>query len=165
MRGLCIISNMNRHAVREAEPRDAEAINELERRCYPPEDVFSPKRIRFLLKSRTCLALVIRGPHREILANVIGLLRHFPKIPSGRVYKITIDPSLRGLGLATRLIKTMEGRFKRAGMMRVCAEVRESNRPSRKLFEGCGYVATNSLQRYYPDGENGTKYWKTLAPT
>lgn len=152
---------MIRHALRAAEPRDAVGINALEKRCFEPVDVFSTRRWRRLLHSSTTVGLVIRGPNGGILASVFGLLRQF-RVPSGRVYKIAIDPSLRGLGLGSRLLRAIEERFRRLGMRRACAEVREGNLPSRSLFLKNGYLISESLPKYYDDGENGIKFWKDL---
>lgn len=152
---------MIRHPIKTAEPRDAEEIQALEKRCFGPVDVFPIRRWRRLLRSSTTLGIVVRSPHGWILASAFGLLRHF-RIPSARVYKIAIDPSLRGLGLGSRLLRAIEERFRRAGMRRVCAEVRESNQPSRGLFLKNGYRESGSLPGYYDDGENGIKFWKNL---
>jgi len=152
---------MIRHALQAAEPRDAAGLHALEKRCFAPVDVFSTRRWRSLLRSSTTRGLVIRGSHGGILASVFGLLRHF-HIPSGRVYKIAIDASLRGLGLGSRLLGAIEEQFCRAGMVRSCAEVREGNLPSRSLFRKNGYRETETLQRYYDDSENGIKFWKDL---
>ena len=81
-----------------AESKDGEKIISLERRCFLPEDVFNLKQIHHLLSSPTCEAFVVRR-NGNIVACVVGLFRNF-HIPSGRIYKITVDDSLRGKGIA-----------------------------------------------------------------
>ncbi|MBF0498781.1 MAG: GNAT family N-acetyltransferase [Candidatus Riflebacteria bacterium] len=157
-----IIAAVNYPAFCKATLQDVIPIHELEQRCYASEDVFSPRRLRTLLKSNTCIALVVHGPDNRVTANVLGLVRHYSRNPSGRIYKISVDPSMRGLGLATHLLGIMEDSFRAAGMKRSCAEVRCSNKASRTLFEKSGYHVETSLPTYYPDGEDGIKYWKTL---
>ena len=144
-----------------ARPNDAAGIHALERRCFGPVDVFSLRRWRRLLQSPTVTGLVIHGRKGEILAGVFGLLRHF-RVPSGRVYKIAIDPSLQGQGIGTCLLRLIEERFRRAGMSRSCAEVRAGNIRSRGMFLKNGYEEAGVLPGYYDDGEDGIKLWKDL---
>ena len=144
-----------------AQPVDAAGIHALERRCFQPVDVISLRRWRRLLRSPTVLGLVIHGSQGRILAGVFGLLRHF-RVPSGRVYKIAIDPSCQGQGIGTCLLRLIDERFRRAGMSRACAEVRAGNLRSRGLFAKNGYEESAVLPAYYDDGENGIKLWKDL---
>ncbi|EKD84222.1 MAG: hypothetical protein ACD_39C00169G0001, partial [uncultured bacterium] len=103
----------------------------------------------------------IRNEKGKICAAVIGLLRHF-KIPSGRIYKIGVLPEFARRGVGTALIKEIEKWFKKSGMKKTCAEVRESNAPSRRMFEKNGYIETGTLYYFYAGGENAAKYWKDL---
>lgn len=99
-----------------------------------------------------------------ILAEIIGLLRHFT-IPSGRIYKVAVHPSAQGQGLGSRLIEAMEAEFLAAGMVKSFAEIRQGNCHSWALFQKHGYVPLRKLPRYYADGEDGVKFGKSLLPT
>jgi len=132
----------------------------LEKRCFRPEDVFSPSRFRYLLNSPTCEIFVVRR-NGKIIADIIGLFRNF-RVPSGRIYKISVDTSERKSGIASALIKFMEERFKKAGLKKCFAEVRIGNQASKNLFLKNGYRQEKKLPRYYSDGEDGLKFCKEL---
>ena len=145
----------------QAQVEDVPALHRMEKRCFPhPVDVFHPRQLRYLITSPTSITLVVRQEN-EIVAAVIGLLRHFA-IPSGRVYKIAVDKALRGQGMGSRLIKAIERKFRQAGMVKSCAEVRVGNTASRNMFEKNGYHLTRIMKPYYLDGEDGAKYWRHL---
>ena len=132
---------------------------ELDKRCFPAVDVFKPRQIRYILNSKTCKSFVIRSGN-QIIASIIGLIRGF-RIPSGRIYKVAVDQRLRGQGCASKLIRRMEGEFRKCGLRKSCAEVRMSNHASRNLFIKNGYRPVQTLPRYYADGEDGLKFWKS----
>ena len=134
-------------------------IRELETRCFGPVDVFSPRRLRFLLSSPTSIVFIALDDRKRVVGEVIGLIRNFT-IPSGRVYKVAVHPDASGKGLATKLIDRMERAFRKVGMKKACAEVRCGNLPSRRLFEKCGYHVSGIIPRYYDDGEDALKFWK-----
>jgi ribosomal protein S18 acetylase RimI-like enzyme len=149
-------------AFEEARGTDAAEIHTLEMRNFSPADVFSIRRLRYLVNSATCTTLLVRH-EGFIVAGVMALRRGGP-VPSGRIYKIVVDRSMRGRGLASRLLQAAEDRLTAANVYRICAEVRQSNDSSRHLFEKHGYQHSRTLNAYYADGEDGIKFWKTLIP-
>jgi len=149
------------HEVVQATLSDLKGIWELEKRTFSAVDVFKLRQLRYLLTSPKCITLVVRGKTKLILAEIVGLLRHFTT-PSGRIYKIAVDSSLQGHGIGSKLIAVVERIFRDYEMFKCCAEVRKSNVISQKLFLKCGYSMTEQLPQYYPDGENGVKFWKDL---
>ena len=137
-------------------------LTEFEKICFEHKpDHFSKRSLRHLIVSPTSRTIIIRNEKGKICAAVIGLLRHF-KIPSGRIYKIGVLPEFARRGVGTALIKEIEKWFKKSGMKKTCAEVRESNAPSRRMFEKNGYIETGTLYYFYAGGENAAKYWKDL---
>jgi [ribosomal protein S18]-alanine N-acetyltransferase len=144
----------------KASKKDWKEIFQLEQECFPTADVFKPTQILHLLSSKTSLVFVIRV-EGKIIAHIIGLLRKF-RIPSGRIYKVSVSQGARGKGLASKLIFFVEEKFQKMGMKRVCAEVRKSNLASQKMFLKNGYELKKVLPRYYSDGEDAFKLWKTF---
>lgn len=142
---------------------DVPGIVALERELFLPLDVFRPARIARLLRVPTCRILVFRGNGDSILAEIIGLIRHFRGAPSGRIYKIAVHRSSQGTGVAKQLLSAMENIFRQEGMRSVCAEARIGNKASIRFFEKNGYEKTSLLPGYYDDGEDGCKFWKALS--
>ncbi|MBF0543643.1 MAG: GNAT family N-acetyltransferase [Candidatus Riflebacteria bacterium] len=147
--------------VRKATISDAPGIHELEISVFLPEDVFSIRRIRYLISSPTVFSLVAILDDGKIGANVIALIRRF-SVQSGRIYKISVAPSISGNGWASCLLDEIEKNFKKQKIRKICAEVREGNIPSRNLFLKNGYSENGFLDAYYPNGEAGIKFWKKI---
>lgn len=145
-----------------ARSSDVPGILALERELFTPADVFKPAQIARLVRVPTCRFLVTRGREGAILAEIVGLVRHFRGAPSGRIYKIAVHRSLQGKGVAEQLLSSMERIFRQEGMRSACAEARTSNKASRRFFEKHGYEMTALLRGYYDDGEDGCKFWKPL---
>jgi len=137
-------------------------LMEFEKICFEHEpDRFSKRSLTHLITAPTSRTIIIRDENGKIGAAVIGLLRHF-LIPSGRVYKIGVRPEFARRGVGSALVREIERWFRKCGMKKTCAEVRESNTPSRRMFEKNGYVETGTLYCFYANLENGVKYWKDL---
>lgn len=153
---------MNIHNIVVATPYVVDELFEFEKKCFEhPADQFPKRNLLHLIKSSTSRTLIIRDEDGFICATVTGLLRHF-KVPSGRIYKIGVRPDMKKRGIGSALIKAIEEWFVTSGMKKSCAEIRESNSPSRTMFEKNGYLKTGLIFWYYAGGENAVKYWKTL---
>lgn len=146
----------------EAVVSDLDDLMRFEKACFTEKaDQFPRRNLRHLITSPTSKTLLVKDKKGKIIAEVIGLLRHF-KIPSGRVYKIAVDPSLQKKGMGSKLLAAIESWFISKSMKKSCAEVRESNIGSRTMFERNGYIETKTCYHYYVGGENAIKFWKDL---
>ncbi|MGM0600500.1 MAG: GNAT family N-acetyltransferase [Candidatus Rifleibacteriota bacterium] len=152
----------NKLQLHEADASEVNALHKFELECFDrPEDQFPVKNLKHLIESPTSLTFLLKNNDGTIAGEVIGLLRNF-KIPSGRIYKIAIDPRIQTRGLGSKLLGEMEKLFKQHGMEKSCAEVRQFNIASRSMFLKNGYSETGFLPNYYDNGENAIKYWKNL---
>ncbi len=70
----------------------------------------------------------------------------------------------RRQGLATCLLQTAESWGRRLGATVSFLEVRESSLPALTLYEKNGYIRTRFIGSYYPDGEDGLQFRKTIHP-
>ncbi len=146
-----------------AEPSEAKALHQFEKKCFQHKvDQFPVRNLRYMIKSKTCITLLLKDKEGKIAGEVIGFLRHF-KIPSGRVYKIGVDPEIQAKGVGSYLLKEIESIFKKSGMVKSCAEVRVGNASSRAMFCKNGYKLSGDLPGYYANGEDGVKFWKVLS--
>lgn len=69
----------------------------------------------------------------------------------GHILNIAVDPELRGMGLATRLLAFTLDFMKEDGVAEVYLEVRRSNAAARKLYCGMGFEEVFVRERYYGD--------------
>ncbi len=148
--------------IAKAHPKDLDELMVFEKKVFKrPEDQFKRWSLRHLMLSPTSLTLLVRDDDGRLIGEVIGLIRNF-KVPSGRVYKIGVAGDIRHKGLGTTLLLEIENWFKKMGMAKTTAEVREGNKPSRRMFEKNGYSETGYLPFYYANGEAAIKYWKSF---
>ncbi|MEN8207902.1 MAG: GNAT family N-acetyltransferase [Candidatus Fermentibacteria bacterium] len=80
------------------------------------------------------------------------------------IVNLAADEEKRRLGLATCLLQTAESWGCRLGAAVSFLEVRESALPAMSLYEENAYVRTRLVTDYYPDGENGVEFRKTIHP-
>lgn len=154
---------MKEFKIIKAKPSDVEELMLLEKKCFKHKvDRFPKRNLLHLINSVTSQTLIIKDKQGKVLAEVIGLLRHF-KIPSARIYKIGVDPSLQKKGVGSLLIGAIEKWFLKNKMKKSCAEVRASNIASLTMFERNGYTRTKVIEKYYVGGEDAVKFWKNLS--
>jgi ribosomal protein S18 acetylase RimI-like enzyme len=146
----------------KARVEDINALHEFELRCFDrPEDQFPKRNLRHLITSPTSITLLVKDEADKIIGEVIGLLRNF-SIPSGRVYKIAVDPQIQKKGMGSEILHEIERLFRKRGMKKSCAEVRVGNKASRRMFEKNAYHLTRTIDGYYANGEAAVKLWKEL---
>lgn len=153
---------MQNHKVLVATRDDLDDIMAFEEQCFAHlADRFPRRNFLYMLQSATCRIIILRDEQGKIYAEIIGLLRNF-KVPSGRIYKIGVRADMKKRGIGSFLIQEIEKWFVESGMKKSCAEIRESNVPSRKMFAKNDYIETGLRAFYYAGGENAVKCWKDL---
>lgn len=144
-------------SLRRARAGDAPAMLELERNF--PSDRFSPRAVRYLLRTRSAAVWVAESGRRVVGALVL-LTRRRSRV--ARIYSVVVSPRARGRGVGAALIRAAERHARRHGRTAVSLEVRAGNRPARKLYAGLGYTERERLPRYYEDGAAGWRLVKRL---
>lgn len=76
--------------------------------------------------------------------------------------RIGVQPNLRKQGLAKELMNHLCKRAKEAQCEFMTLEVRQSNTPAIRLYEGCDFIQVNVSKGYYPDGEDAIVMTKAL---
>ena len=82
----------------------------------------------------------------------------------GHVLSIAVDKRHRRKGIGRRLMMEAERGLESYGCDAVYLEVRISNEPAIRLYEGLGYKILGVIPRYYADGEDAYLMYKMLAP-
>lgn len=144
---------MTQSSLRRAGPADLDALQALERACFPL-DAQSRRSLRWLLTRANAVVLVMSATS-GVRAALIQLYRANSQV--ARVYSIAVAAESRGLGLAGLLLDAATDDARTRGCRWLRAEVRESNRASRGFFRGRGFRETATLAHYYPDGEHGLR--------
>jgi [ribosomal protein S18]-alanine N-acetyltransferase len=146
--------------VREARPRDLEAIARLENESFETDRV-----------SRRSLREFLRAPHRPVIAATINdelagyALVALRKGARGvRIYSLAVDARFARRGVGRTLLQACEAYARRHRRTALTLEVRYDNAAAIALYEGCGFRQFGEHPRYYADGATALRYEKSLLP-
>ena len=146
--------------VREARPRDLEAIARLENESFESDRV-----------SRRSLREFLRAPHRpvtvatiddELAGYVLVSLRKGAR--ALRIYSLAVGARFARRGVGRALLHAAEIYGRRHRREAVTLEVRYDNAAAIALYEGCGFRQFGEHAHYYADGATALRYEKSLLP-
>jgi len=146
--------------IREARPRDLDAIARLENESFETDRV-----------SRRSLREFLRAPHRPVIAATIddelagyALVALRKGARTLRIYSLAVDARYARRGVGRALMQACEayaGRHRRAALT---LEVRYDNKSAIALYESCGFRQFGEHAQYYADGATALRYEKPLLP-
>jgi len=147
------------HKIRLWQFEDLKGIVELERLAF--SDSWSEAAVYYALDSIEpveAFALVV--PHEdEIIA--YGLFQGV--FENWEVFRIAVHPDWRRQGFARSILLEAIGMMKRSKGEKLYLEVREHNRPARRLYESLGFRPFSSRTNYYADGSDAILYRLNFA--
>ena len=146
--------------VREARPRDLDAIARLENQSFETDRV-----------SRRSLREFLRAPHRPVIAATIddelagyALVALRTGARAVRIYSLAVDPQFARRGVGRTLLQACEAYARRHRRAAITLEVRYDNASAIALYESCGFRQFGEHTRYYADGATALRYEKSLLP-
>jgi ribosomal-protein-alanine acetyltransferase len=146
--------------VREARPRDLDAVARLENEAFETDRV-----------SRRSLREFLRAPHRPVLAATIGdelagyvLVSLRKGVRALRIYSLAVDARFTRRGVGRALLQACEAYARRHRRAALTLEVRYDNASAIALYESCGFRQSGEHARYYADGATALRYEKLLRP-
>ena len=157
------MTNNWRHSgvvVREARPRDLDAIERLENAAFETDRV-----------SRRSLREFLRAPHRPVIAATIGdelagyalvSLRRTSR--ALRIYSLAVDARFARRGVGRALLMACEAYARRRRRAALTLEVRYDNASAIALYESSGFRQFGEHAHYYADGAAALRYEKSLDP-
>lgn len=144
--------------IREARRTDLDAVAALERLSFPvpwkreyfEAEVGAPFRLNLVAHDET-----------GALAGYV-----FCAFAGGELHvnKIAVAPGARRRGLATRLMDAVFAFAHDLKAVDIYLEVRVSNTPARRFYDGLGFTVAGRRPRYYLDGEDALVMVCRLAP-
>lgn len=96
----------------------------------------------------------------DIIGYIIGVIR---KSFLGHIVSLAVHPKHRRRGVATSLMKRLEGEFIKRGVKALRLEVRVSNTVAREFYLKCGFLESYIIPGYYGDGEACVVMYKRVA--
>lgn len=152
-------------AISRAEPRDLDAICEIEHRCFLGPTAYSEDVLRGLLLSDNADCLVLR--HRGKIA-AFAILVCSSEALRADIETIDVDPAFRGRGFARQLLVAVEQCAELRKMREIELEVACSNSAAFRLYQSAGFTVRARLVRYYRFLHHGThdayRMIKVLSP-
>jgi len=143
--------------IRLASTRDIPGIISIENKVFPcPWDI------------ETIIACIESPSFRTWTARlddrVAGYITAQLDVNGLHIVNLAADEDKRRLGLATFLLRTAESWGGRLAAAVSYLEVRESSLPALALYAENNYLRTRLIRNYYPDGESGIEFRKTIHP-
>ena len=139
---------LNDWSIHTANWRDFSQLNQLERACFPPEDLWP---FWDLIGALTLPGLVrLKAVADGLMVGFIGGERDYSR-KVGWITTLGVLPAYRRLGIALALLDQCEQSLE---MPAIRLSVRASNSPAICLYEGHGYAIINCWKKYYVGGED-----------
>ena len=136
-------------------PEDAEGVARVERESFPTpwsrEDFWREASNDF-----ACYIVALDD------AEIIGFGGCWISFEEAQVTNIALTASQRGRGLGKVLMEKLMCAAAERGAERMTLEVRPSNTPALRLYEGLGFAAIGVRKKYYQDNdEDAILMWHT----
>lgn len=140
--------------IRPATTGDLDAVAAVERSCFPEDEAFSRRQLRYLLEQAEGTSYVAcRG--QEVVGYITLLTRRTAR--NLRIYSVAVDPAARGCGAGQALVDAAIALARQLGLDEVTLEVRTDNAPAIGLYTRNGFRSGKLLRGYYPDGADARR--------
>lgn len=144
--------------LRVADQRDLAKLVEIENICFT-SDILSRRSFQRFLRPGAH-EIIVAESNKTIAGYVLVLFRTGTSL--ARLYSIAVTPSLRGKGIAEKLVKAAEqsGRDHGCAFMRL--EVSVHNQGASHLYKKLGYRLIGKIANYYDDGADALRMEKRI---
>ena len=146
--------------IREARPRDLDAIARLENESFEGDRV-----------SRRSLREFLRAKHRPVIVATIGdelagyvLVSLRKGARAVRIYSLAVGARFARRGVGRALLQAAEAYARRHRRAALTLEVRYDNASAIALYESCGFRLSGEHAHYYADGATALRYEKSPLP-
>ena len=147
--------------LREFRPEDLDRVIFINRTCLPEN--YSRYFFISIHKAFPDLFLVAECDGEVVGYIMCRIEKSFFRPPKGHVISIAVLPEHRRKGIGTAMLKEALARMsERYGVSECYLEVRVSNTPAISLYENLGFRRTDTIPKYYGDGEDAYVMTKIL---
>lgn len=147
-------------AIRPATAGDLDAVEAVERRCFPEGEAFSRRQLRYLLEhAEGASYIACRG--QEVVGYISLLTRRTAR--NLRIYSVAVDPTARGCGAGQALLDAAIALAQRLGLHEATLEVNVTNDPALRLYARNGFRSGKLLRGYYHDGADALRMSLRIA--
>ena len=140
--------------IRPAVVGDLDAVETVERRCFPEGEAFSRRQLRHLL-AHAQGARYVACRDGKVVGYISLLTRRTAR--NLRIYSVAVDPAARGCGAGQALVDTAVALARRLGLHEVTLEVNVTNDSALRLYTRNGFRPGKLLHGYYHDGADARR--------
>lgn len=145
--------------VREYRREDFATLYQIDQVCFPKEIAYTRFELAYYMRRRQAFTLVATArqpkasskskPAEEESA---GFIVAESREKLGHIITIDVLPKFRRHGLGSLLLNAAEKRLQESGSLQVELETATDNTPAHTFYKRHGYVQTDTLPDYYPNG-------------
>lgn len=132
--------------IRSASFHDFKRIVELENLCFPGEQAYTQRQLRYLLTKANSTVLV-ETTNTIVRGFLIILFRKGARVAG--IETINVDPACRKQGVGLRLLHAAEEIIRKKGIHKIRLEVSTTNHGAIMLYENAGFQKIALLKNYY----------------
>ncbi len=140
--------------IRVATFDDFERIIELESICFPKEQAYSRRQLRYLL-TKANSTVFVWTMDASVRGFLIILYRRGTMVAG--IETINVDPAFRKQGIGLQLLSAAEEHLRKKGIHRIRLEVAITNTAAIMLYEHAGFQHTMLLKKYYHFEHEGSR--------
>ncbi|MHC4106986.1 MAG: GNAT family N-acetyltransferase [Planctomycetota bacterium] len=155
-------STSSRIRLRAAGPGDDTWISELDTRLFPYAGL-RPSQVAYYRRRSPDLVLIAGGAGRRKVGFLLSSLVRYRRRPVLHIVSMGVIRSMRGRGIARRLLRIAFRRGRALGAGRVRLEVWTGNRRALRLYESLGFETTYRRLDYYEPGCDAFVMRKSLT--
>lgn len=142
--------------IREFSPRDVVIIRRITRKALG-EDY--PLSLFLDIHGSWPEGFMVVQLEDEVIAFIAGIL---PARRQSRILMLAVRDEFRNQGIGSILMDEFTTRCLARKVISIELEVRKSNAGAIRFYERLGFTIRYLLPRFYTDGEDGYKMWKSL---
>lgn len=142
--------------IRKAEAKDVLAIEEIEKQCFTVPWSYESL-YQDIVENKLAFYIVAELAAGQI-CGYVGIWKIFDE---GHITNVAVAPEYRRKHIARAMLEALFEVTGQAGIERYTLEVRASNEPAIRLYEGLGFKSEGIRPGYYEDnGEDAIIMWR-----
>lgn len=129
-------------SIRSMTNEDILVVQTIENQCF--SDPWSEDNFRTSLDNEAALFLVMES-EKQVVA-YCGL---YQALDEGEIVRVATRPESRGRGYGHQLVEALISQARERQVTRFVLEVRKSNLPALKLYQGLGFLTVGQRKNFY----------------
>jgi ribosomal-protein-alanine acetyltransferase len=144
--------------IRDFEPQDFNALCAIDRECYEPAIVYSPREMRAYLNAPSATCIVA-----EVGREIAGFCITVRRASEGYLVTIDVREKYRNRGAGSALLGEAEKRLAAQSVRDISLDAATDNASAIAFYEKHGYRKVGVRKGYYPNGRDAFVMIKAIG--